>query len=609
MKHIPAAIVATAGAATAVVTALAGTSPSVIPGAPPAAAEHRVEQRAQPRTDLSADATTTAGTIRPITAPATDPPAPEPPGLKPPGLNPPVTDSSAVPPGTPHPADPPLRTTGTGSPLSPTGVLPPSPLLLRRLLPHHPPGPSLLGALAAGGTPQPALRPSSDPLRPDRAPQQPSAKDLPAGPCALSGPSSGVTEAATTPAGYSRTSGTVRALTLFVDFPDAPARTSPQARNAEFFPATADYFRRSSYGRLDYRSTPVLRWLRMSRPFSAYGIQRGSSFDVHSGKGYAALSREILAAVDDEVDFRRFDLVNVLATPNAGPPATRSVLSVTFSGSDTGLMTDDGVPLRNTSFIWSRQNGDSAYRVLNHENAHSFGLPDLYYADDSGAPDAVGHWDLMNEDWGPANDLLGWHKWKLGWLSPNQVTCLHRPGESAEYRLTPISTPGGTKLLTVPLDSRRAIAIEARERGPLDRAVCRPGVLVYQVSTDVPSGQGPTRVMDAKPHSGGCHSTDPNVNSELTDAPFAAGETYTDRSSDLRVQALGKAADGTYRVRVTTPSAPTEPAAYPTPHTDPATPHDDSHHDPAATGPSATTPLTTTGDLPAPQHRARNARP
>ena len=27
----------------------------------------------------------------------------------------------------------------------------------------------------------------------------------------------------------------------------------------------------------------------------------------------------------------------------------------------------------------------------------------------------------MSEDWGANNDLLGWHKWKLGWLDAAQV--------------------------------------------------------------------------------------------------------------------------------------------------------------------------------------------
>lgn len=373
----------------------------------------------------------------------------------------------------------------------------------------------------------------------------------PSGPCALRGITDDVAESAETPAGYARSSGIVRALTLFIDFPDAPATLSPRARFAEFFPAATDYFRTSSYGRLTYHPMPLFRWLRMSRPLAAYDIGRGASFDPASDDGYHALSREIVRNVDPIVDFRDYDVINVIATPNAGPPATRTVLSVTFSGGDMGLKTADGVPFRNASFIWSRQTGASAFRVLNHENAHSFGLPDLYFTDDRDASPPVGHWDPMDEDWGPSNDFVGWHKWKLGWLSADQVHCAPRRGTPGEHTLTPVSTPGGTKIVVIPTSSHTALVAEARTRGPLDPTVCRPGILLYRVATDVPSGRGPMRIVDATPDSGGCYQDNKYVDPELTDATFLPGDTYTDRRSGAAVTVLTENPDGTYRVRVT----------------------------------------------------------
>ncbi|UQA94856.1 M6 family metalloprotease domain-containing protein [Streptomyces halobius] len=372
----------------------------------------------------------------------------------------------------------------------------------------------------------------------------------PSGPCALGGIRDNVSESATTPAGYARSYGTVKALTLFIDFPDARAPITPRARFAEFFPAVTDYFRASSYGRLDYRPTPLLKWIRMPRPVSEYGIARGATFDPASPTGYYALAEEIVRAADPSVDFRGFDVINVLATPNAGPAATRTVLSVTFSGGDMGLRTADGVPFRNVSFIWSRQAGKSAFRVLNHENAHSFGLPDLYYAHRRDAPTLVGHWDPMDEDWGPSNDFLGWHKWKLGWLAAHQVRCALRGGRAAEHTLSPAAAPDGTKIVVIPTGTHTAFVVEARTRGPLDPAVCRPGVLVYQVATDIPTGHGPLRVVDATPRSRGCFTRDKYVDAGLTDATFRPGATYTDRESGASVTVLEERPDGTYRVRI-----------------------------------------------------------
>lgn len=202
-----------------------------------------------------------------------------------------------------------------------------------------------------------------------------------------------------------------------VDFSDAPGKGSARDRYDEFFPKTQEWFRTASYGRLDYRpKAPVRHWLRMPKPFKAYGIERGAPFDP----GYRELVQDIVATADPEVDFRSYDILNVLVTPNAGPSALDTVLSVTFAG-NTEAPVADGVPVANASFVYSRQDdgsgsyADTGYRVLPHENGHTFGLPDLYTQDGGGA---VGHWDIMSEDWGADNDLLGWHKWKLGWLDP-----------------------------------------------------------------------------------------------------------------------------------------------------------------------------------------------
>ncbi|WP_020121661.1 M6 family metalloprotease domain-containing protein [Streptomyces canus] len=370
------------------------------------------------------------------------------------------------------------------------------------------------------------------------------------GACQISGgPAVQMSEGLPTPGGYSRSTGTVHALTLMIDFSDAPGSGSAQSRFREFFPQTQNWFRTSSYGRLDYRpEAPITDWLRMPKSFRAYGIERGAPFDP----GYRRLVQDIVAAADPQVDFRAYDFLNVLVTPNAGPSALDTVLSVTFAGNPDAPVAD-GVPVANASFVYSRQDDGSGsypqtgYRVLPHENGHVFGLPDLYTQNGGGA---VGHWDIMSEDWGADNDLLGWHKWKLGWLDPTQVDCVTAPGTS-EYTLTPLARSGlGTKLLFLPLGGRTGYAVELRTREGNDETVCRPGVLVYKVDADVDTGRGPVRVYDARRNSGGC-TRSPNVHAELSDAPFAAGEEFRDPARGVRVRVLGADGDGNYRVSVT----------------------------------------------------------
>jgi M6 family metalloprotease-like protein len=359
-----------------------------------------------------------------------------------------------------------------------------------------------------------------------------------------------MSEGIPTPPGYARSTGQIRALNLLIDFPDAQATDPAADRLAEFFPQTSDWFRTSSYGRLTYLpETPVNDWLRMPLPFSEYGIERGSPYEP----GYRELVTDLVSVADPEVDFSAYDLVNVLVTPNAGPSALDTVLSVTFSGNDDAPFAD-GVPLAHTSFVYSRQDdgsgsyAETGYRVLPHENSHVFGLPDLYTMEGGGY---AGHWDIMSEDWGANNDLLGWHKWKLGWLDSDQVSCAASPGTS-EHILEPLATTGGPKLVFVPLSAQSGYAVEVRTAAGNDEAVCRPGVLIYKVSSDVDTGQGPVSVEDSTENSGGC-TRRPNVHAELSDATFEPGETFTDRANGIRITVLAKDADGNYRVRISRP--------------------------------------------------------
>ncbi|MZD52822.1 M6 family metalloprotease domain-containing protein [Streptomyces sp. SID5606] len=369
------------------------------------------------------------------------------------------------------------------------------------------------------------------------------------GPCMISGgPEIQMSEGVPTTAGYAPSTGTVRALNLMVDFSDAPGEGEAMDRFAEFFPRTEEWFRTSSYGRLDYRpETPVRDWLRMPKSFAEYGIERGAPFEP----GYRKLVQDLVAAADPEVDFRSYDLLNVLVTPNAGPSALDTVLSVTFAGNADAPVAD-GVPVANASFVYSRQDDGSGsydetgYRVLPHENGHVFGLPDLYTQEGGGA---VGHWDIMSEDWGANNDLLGWHKWKLGWLDPSQVHCAATPG-ATDYTLTPLARRGGDKVVVVPLDGESGYAVELRTQEGNDETVCRPGVLVYKVDADVDTGMGPVKVYDSQRDSGGC-TRGPNVHAELSDAAFVAGETFKDPSHGLTIQVSDADREGGQRIRVT----------------------------------------------------------
>lgn len=411
--------------------------------------------------------------------------------------------------------------------------------------------PGRLGTLAAiGALTLAALATASAtlplPIRASAGPAS-AAHDSTLGPCRIA-PAAGVqmSEGVPTPTGYTRSTGTVRALNLMVDFSDAPGPGRAADRLGEFFPQTSQWFRTSSYGRLDYRpEAPLKDWLRMPLPFADYGIERGAPYEP----GYRRLVQDIVTVADPQVDFSEYDLVNILVTPNAGPSALDTVLSVTFSGNGEAPKAD-GVPLSNTSFVYSRQDDGSGsysrtgYRVLPHENGH-VRPPRPLHDGRRRHGRALGH---HVRGLGANNDLLGWHKWKLGWLDNAQISCASAPGES-EHDLTPLATEGGHKLAFVPLSEESGFAVEVRTRAGNDEAVCKPGVLIYRVETDVDTGRGPVTVSDSEERSGGC-TRRPNVHAELSDAPYGPGETFRDRESGVSVAVLGTDGDGGYRVRI-----------------------------------------------------------
>lgn len=187
-------------------------------------------------------------------------------------------------------------------------------------------------------------------------------------------------------------------------------------------------------------------------------------------------------------------------------------------------------------------------RLVVHETGHLLGLPDLYTAN---APSTLHRWDVMAARW--PSELLAWHRWKLGWLDPDQIVCITRRS-TRTVTLQPLERPGGTKAVVVKR-GLRAIVVEVRARSGYDSTLCDTGVLAYEVD-QTPFKRAPVRVFPARPERDaperGC--------SALWNAPFdlARGETAELNlpSIGFRLELLAKGTDGSYRIRVTS-SVPT----------------------------------------------------
>ncbi|MFF5469809.1 M6 family metalloprotease domain-containing protein [Streptomyces achromogenes] len=356
---------------------------------------------------------------------------------------------------------------------------------------------------------------------------------------------------------YPRPAGTLDAVLVFLSFPDSAPRTTPKELTADHFPATTGFYAQSSYGRFTLRPHPLERWLRMPRPSTSYAIRRD-----WSAEDRAAYLRDAFAVADKEVDFSRYQVVYLVADPDAPGVDSDATKVVNL---DAPLRAD-GTDIHRVVTVFEHHPPDRL--VLAHETGHVFDLPDLYHrpADGKGDWDThVGDWDLMGSQFGLAPDLLGWHKWRLGWLDPRQVVCV-RGAAPSRLTLEPLAAgPGaplpvagggsafglghGVKLAVVRTGPESALAFEARGPAGADHGACRQGILVYRVRGGAASGDGPVQVVDAHPRTEACWED--SVYPPLADAPVFLGESFTVPGEGVRVEAEGRTASGAWTVTIT----------------------------------------------------------
>ncbi|MFH8883751.1 M6 family metalloprotease domain-containing protein [Streptomyces californicus] len=335
------------------------------------------------------------------------------------------------------------------------------------------------------------------------------------------------------------------AVMIFLSFPDAEPAVDPDVLTADHFPATTRFFERASYGRFTLRPHPQPGWTRMPRPSTWYGIERDWNAERRS-----AYLRDAIAAADAEVDFSRYDVVYLVADPDAPGVDSDATKVVNF---DRPLRAD-GSDIRRVVTVFEQHPPDR--NVLAHETGHVFDLADLYHRPVDGKGDwdtYVGDWDVMGSQFGLAPDLFGWHKWKLGWLGGGQVVCVRG---SADLTLEPVAAappPGGTlgtRLAVVRTGSGSALAVEARSATGNDRTTCAEGVLIYRIRSETASGGGPVEVIDTHPETGACW--DRSVYPPLADAPLGVGETFTVPGDGTRIEVADRTPSGSWTVRITT---------------------------------------------------------
>jgi M6 family metalloprotease-like protein len=341
---------------------------------------------------------------------------------------------------------------------------------------------------------------------------------------------------------FIRSTGTVKAIMLFVDFPDARA-PSPTWAIRDYVdllatPATS-YFAQASSGRFDLDIDAAPRWLRMSKNNTEYAGNR------------RAYVEEAIALWDPLIDFSQYEVVYLIpqesqtAFPNSPTTSTAPASGVPVDGTTI----HNWVTVGRDVFA-----GGRGHTITVHETGHMMGLPDLYEYDSQDFNRFVGGWDMMG--WiEVAPDFMQYHKWRFGWVDDRAIVCIDQPG-SRTVRLSPTHRRGGgDKAVVVKLDDHRAYVFENRQIAGLDTNQCDSGVIAYRVDANIAGGRGPIEVIPAQrpPAEWRCTSS-PRMYRPLAWAPYdiGAGEfsVFEDAEAGVRMTLTRKTGNASYQLRV-----------------------------------------------------------
>jgi M6 family metalloprotease-like protein len=286
--------------------------------------------------------------------------------------------------------------------------------------------------------------------------------------------------------------GKVRNLFLFVDFPDNPSTSSTKKFADNYFTKAKKFLEDQSYGKFSPELTVSSKVFRINKNSASYKM-------FTDGQGDApGLVQDALNAADNEIDFNNFDLVTVVPPENTKNIKT----SGAYTGGGNAFKTKDrnfpsaivigGNKLSNFNqpgFGWS---------FYAHEFGHVLGITHPF-KNIEGKPGPI--WDLMGNGGTSVPEFIGWHRFILSWLGDDEVVCLSKDSKgTVEQTLKPLNSKEvGKKLLITPLSATQALVVEVRRQSVFDKLTPNEtGVLVYLVDVTKGDDQGIITIITSK---------------------------------------------------------------------------------------------------------------
>ncbi len=268
-----------------------------------------------------------------------------------------------------------------------------------------------------------------------------------------------------------------------------------------------DYYNEVSYSAFTVSAGPggIKGWYKAANNHAYYGSNDSWGYDMWPG----TLVREAVIAADSTIDFAPYDqdgdcYVDVVAIVHQGNGehasgveadiwAHRWSLNSAYSWgySNAGAYTtNDPCPaggfIKVNDYIIQPEilyGQIQTIGVFAHEYAHALGLPDLYDTDYSS--NGIGDWSLMaSGTWNyttmhgdsPAH-LDAWSKYKLGWVTPAQVTTT-----LTNETITQAATTADVyQLLSGTPTSGEYFLVENRQKKGFDAGLPGSGLLIWHI--------------------------------------------------------------------------------------------------------------------------------
>ncbi len=300
----------------------------------------------------------------------------------------------------------------------------------------------------------------------------------------------------------------------------------------------SEHYREMSGGRLEVTGE-VFDWVQLAQHDVFYSGPAGCN-GICSSARLGEMLTAALAAIDETVDFRRFDNNGPDNVPNSadddgfvdfvafvhpesggecGGAANDNIWSHRFSiqsWTGSNFETDDlgqqGVNILIDDYVIMpafacRSNEMIQIGVFSHEFGHAFGLPDLYDSRDPVNSAGIGGWDLMaSGSWGgdggsrpeSPSHMGAWSKEFLGWVAPRVIE-----GDESGVRIEPMMPSGDVVRVDysdeADPDDTRYLLLEYRTQDGFDSSLTNSGLLVTEVNNTRVQGGLPDNSVNASP--------------------------------------------------------------------------------------------------------------